>query len=51
MKAVIENGKVKVEILPNLWLRLRPQDVKSVTRKVILFKNPVSGLNCLAHLE
>jgi hypothetical protein len=51
VKAVVENRKVKVEILPNLWLRLRPQDVKSVAQKVILFKNPVSGLNCLARLE
>jgi hypothetical protein len=51
MRAIVENKKVKVEVLPNLWLRLRPQDVKSMTQKVILFKNPVSGLNCLARLE
>jgi len=51
MKAVVENKKVKVEILPNVFLCLKPQDIKAVTGRVILFKNPVSGLNCLARLE
>jgi hypothetical protein len=51
MRAVVENRKVKVEILPNLWLRLSPKDVRHVSRTCILFRNPISGLNCLARLE
>jgi hypothetical protein len=51
VKAVVENRRIKVEILPNMWIRLNPKDVKSATQRVILFRNPISGLNCLARLE
>ena len=51
MKAIVENKRVKVEVLPNLWLRLSPKDIRHVAKTCILFRNPVSGLNCLARLE
>jgi len=49
MKAEVKNNKVLIEILPNVWLRLR--DVKEVNKKCVVFRNPISGMTCIARLS
>jgi len=41
----------KIEILPNFHVRIPKSDVKAVNGKVLLFKNPISRLTCVAYLE
>ena len=41
----------KIEILPNFHVRIPKSDVKAVNGKVLLFKNPISRLTCIAYLE
>jgi hypothetical protein len=51
-KVVGQGGKYyKIEILPNLIIRVPKGNVKAVNGRVMLFKNPISQLNCIAHFE
>jgi hypothetical protein len=45
------NKYYRIEILPNLVLRIRESEIKAINGKVLLFKNPISRLSCIAHLE
>ena len=51
-KVVSQGGKYcKIEILPNLCIRVPKSNIRAVNGKVLLFKNPISSLNCIAYLE
>jgi len=43
--------RAKIEILPNVYLRVPRSEIKAINGKVLLFKNPISSLNCIAYLE
>jgi hypothetical protein len=52
MKVVeLTKKRAKIEILPNIVLRVKRSDIKAINGKTVLFKNPLSGLNCIARLE
>jgi len=52
MKVIGQGNKyLKVEVLPNVVLKIPRSEVKIWNGKVILFKNPLSGLNCIAVFE
>jgi len=50
---VVEKARryYKIEILPNFHVRVPKSDVKAVNGKVLLFKNPISRLTCVALFE
>ena len=43
--------RAKIEILPNLYLRIPRSHIRAINGKTVLFKNPLSNLNCIAHLK
>ena len=47
---VVEESKryVKIEILPNVILRLPRNAVKRYAETIVIFRNPISGLTCVA---
>jgi len=47
----VTNRHYKIEILPNIVVRVPKSNIKAVNGKVVLFKNPISSLNCIAYLE
>jgi hypothetical protein len=43
--------RAKIEILPNVFLRVKRNDIKAINGRVVLFRNPISQLNCIAYIE
>jgi len=43
--------RAKIEILPNVYLRVPRSEIKAINGKVLLFKNPISRLTCVALFE
>jgi len=50
---IVEKTKryYKIEILPNVVLRVPKSNIRTTNGKAVAFKNPLSGLTCVALFE